>query len=50
MADQARHDVIPLTGLDSFASDIEICVHISASLSFYVIPASEPESKNYFFN
>ncbi len=37
--DQVRHDVIPLMGLDSFASDIEICKHISASLSSYVIPA-----------
>ena len=44
MADQVRHDVIPLMGLDSFASDIEICKHISASLSSYVIPANEPES------
>ena len=31
--------VIPLTGLDLFASDIETCKHVSASLSSCVIPA-----------
>ena len=29
--------VIPLTGLDLFASDIEICKHISASLGSFVV-------------
>ena len=27
-----------------FASDIETCKHVSASLGSYVIPATEPES------
>ena len=36
--------VIPLTGLDMFASDIETCKHVSASLGSIVIPASERES------
>jgi len=31
-------------GLDLFASDIETCKHVSASLGFVVIPASERES------
>ena len=31
--------VIPLTGLDMFASDIETCKHVSASLGSIVIPA-----------
>ena len=30
--------VSPLAGLDLFASDIETCKHVSASLGFYVIP------------
>ena len=30
--------VIPLTGLDLFASDIETCKHVSASLGSVVIP------------
>ena len=30
--------VIPLTGLDLFASDIETCKHVSASLGSFVIP------------
>ena len=36
--------VIPLTGLDMFASDIETCKHVSASLGSIVIPATERES------
>ena len=31
--------VIPLTGLDMFASDIETCKHVSASLGSIVSPA-----------
>ena len=30
--------VSPLAGLDLFASDIETCKHVSASLGSYVIP------------
>ncbi len=30
--------VIPLTGLDLLASDIETCKHVSASLGSFVIP------------
>ena len=33
-----RVHVIPLTGHDLFASDIETCEHVSASLGFSVIP------------
>jgi hypothetical protein len=40
--------VIPLTGLDLFASDIETCKHVSASLGSVVIPASERESPSSF--
>ena len=36
--------VIPLTGLDLFASDIETCKHVSASLGSVVIPALGRES------
>ncbi|MBP5440960.1 MAG: haloacid dehalogenase, partial [Fibrobacter sp.] len=36
--------VIPLTGLDLFASDIETCKHVSASLGSVVIPGSDRES------
>ena len=32
--------VIPLTGLDMFASDIETCKHVSASLGSIVIPVT----------
>ena len=41
---RAFYNVIPLTGLDLFASDIETCKHISASLGSVVIPASVPGS------
>ena len=30
--------VIPLTGFDLLASDIETCKHVSASLGSFVIP------------
>ena len=33
--------VIPLKGSDLFASDIETCKHVSASLGSFVIPASK---------
>ena len=36
--------VTPLKGFDLFASDIETCKHVSASLGSFVIPASERES------
>ena len=39
-----RGSVVIALSHDLFASDIEICKHISASLSSYVIPATEPES------
>ena len=32
--------VIPLKGSDLFASDIETCKHVSASLGSFVIPAT----------
>jgi hypothetical protein len=32
--------VIPLKGFDLFASDIETCKHVSASLGSFVIPAT----------
>ena len=35
--------VIPLTGLDEFASDIESCKHVSASLGSFVIPMPKAE-------
>jgi hypothetical protein len=35
--------VIPLTGLDEFASDIESCKHDSASLGSFVIPTPKAE-------
>ena len=38
--------VSPLAGLDLFASDIETCKHVSASLGSIVIPASERESSS----
>ena len=34
--------VIPLTGLDLLASDIETCKHVSASLGSFVIPGACP--------
>ena len=39
-----RGSVVIALSHDLFASDIEICKHISASLGFFVIPASERES------
>ena len=36
--------VIPLTWPDLFASDMETCKHVSASLGSVVIPATERES------
>jgi serine/threonine protein kinase len=36
--------VIPLKESDLFASDIETCKHVSASLGSFVIPATERES------
>ena len=41
--------VIPLTGLDEFASDIESCKHVSASLGSFVIPTPKAEESSQSF-
>ena len=41
--------VIPLTGLDEFASDIESCKHVSASLGSFVIPMPKAEESSQSF-